>query len=369
MCEQTNKNFEWIVIDDGSTDDTGNIVKKWISETSDFRIIYCYTKNGGKHRGLNLGIKLANGEAIINIDSDDYLMADAISFIIEHFPEISEDSRFAGISGLRAYKDGKIIGSSPSFESYLDADTYKLHYHICSGDKAEVYKTSILKKYPFPEFEGENFLSEGVVHFQIAYDGYLIRWFNKVLQRGEYLKDGLSRNLCYLFDSNPKGWAEFMRKRNLFLEGLDEVYKHRYWVLMHKHFDKDELCELLMIDKKQYVQYEKDYQMLIIKINKLLIEEKINTIAVYGCGNNAQFFVDCLNKLQKHIEYGIDQKKSNVLMDKTYYLNDSLPTVDAVFVTPKSITDKEFNSIKYTINKKIKNCKIYALNKEFTLFF
>lgn len=195
LCRQTCKDFEWIIVDDGSTDDTENLVKSWIDKGSAFNIQYVKQENGGKCRAINKGVAVASGNYVTILDSDDFLTDNAIEKITDWIETISDLNGFAGVAGLRGWinKTGYIggAGNLPG-SGYIDAkntDRRKLHL---DGDKAEVYKTSVLKEFPFPEFEGENFLSEHVVWDAIANAGYKLRWFNEIIYKCEYLDDGLT---------------------------------------------------------------------------------------------------------------------------------------------------------------------------------
>jgi len=196
LKQQTMKDFEWIIVDDGSTDNTKYIVEKWIKEINLFNIIYIKQKNGGKHRALNKGIPHAKYDYIYIVDSDDYLTDDAVEKIHLWISTIDNKSKFAGVSGLRGKITDKgmiIIGQFPSKLEFIDATNLERKSKKLLGDKAEVYRKDILLKYPFPEFEGEKFLTEAVVWNRIAADGYKIRWFNKIICICEYLDDGLTK--------------------------------------------------------------------------------------------------------------------------------------------------------------------------------
>ena len=177
---QASCDFEWLIIDDGSTDNTALLVKQWQTEKNDFLIRYYKVPNGGKHRAINKGVKLAHGEAFFIVDSDDALAPNVLSEIGTIFSQIMQDSRFAGISGLKGnIKTGKALYNSADMPQ-LDASMIEIRqkYHI-KGDMAEVFKTSVLRKFPFPEFEGENFINEGVVWSQIAMH-YVLRYIPQV---------------------------------------------------------------------------------------------------------------------------------------------------------------------------------------------
>lgn len=191
LKKQNYNSFQWIIVDDGSTDDTEAIVNEFIKENN-INIRYIKKKNGGKHTALNIGIDNAEGELFWIVDSDDYIIDDALKYIWNKWCELKDNKDFAGLSALRGYENKKVIGTTVN-EEYIDADvlTYRYKYRVL-GDKSEIYRTDILKKYKFPEYKEEKFLTEAVVWNRIANDGYKIRWFNKVIYICEYLEGGLT---------------------------------------------------------------------------------------------------------------------------------------------------------------------------------
>ncbi|MCR5504485.1 MAG: glycosyltransferase family 2 protein [Elusimicrobiaceae bacterium] len=191
LQKQEINNFEWLVIDDGSTDNTKALFEKWQKEDNKFEINYIYQKNGGKHRAINKGVKLAKGELFFIVDSDDFISANATKRISEMYAQIKGNNSFAGISAMRAHFNGERIGGAANF-NIIDASMTEIRtkYKI-QGDMAEVFRTEILRQYPFPEFEGENFLTEMVVWSRIS-QKYLLRFFNENLYFCEYLPNGLS---------------------------------------------------------------------------------------------------------------------------------------------------------------------------------
>lgn len=209
LKKQTFKDFEWIIVDDGSVDETKMLVEKFINSNAEFPIIYKKTENGGKHRAINRGMQLVSGELLLFMDSDDWLREDALECIdkVEKSIPSSQKEKYGGVQGLCVHTDGYLVGKTFSGNGYVDATALECGKYNIYGDKAEVYYTKIIKKYPFPEIEGENFLTERLVWDKIANDGYLIRYFNEGIYFCEYLDDGLSRsgNICYA--QNPKQWA------------------------------------------------------------------------------------------------------------------------------------------------------------------
>lgn len=203
---QTSYNFEWLIVDDGSTDNTEEVVGSFIRECTLFPIRYYKKTNEGKHTAINEGIELANGYLFFIVDSDDYLVEDAIESILLWERSISLKKGFVGISGNRGFSTNKLIGKT--FESeFVDATALDRDKNNILGDKAEVYYTEILKNYPFPVFENEKFLTESIVWNRMAADGYIIRWFNKIIYISEYRDDGLTKKYTRLLSENPKGYA------------------------------------------------------------------------------------------------------------------------------------------------------------------
>ena len=223
LQSQTVHNFEWLIVDDGSTDNTTELVHRWQTEQNVFPIRYYKTPNGGKHRAINVGVANANGEAFFIVDSDDSLPVNALENIQSVFKQITDDIRFAGVCGLRADPQTlKPLSSTFLLSQTLDCSMTDIRrkYHI-RGDMAEVFKTSVLKRYPFPEFEGENFISEGAVWNKIS-QHYLLRYVPQVWYLCEYLPDGLTKNIRKKYRENPRGTTFVL---NNSLENSQETFK------------------------------------------------------------------------------------------------------------------------------------------------
>jgi len=200
LCSQSDLGFEWVVIDDGSTDNTQELVTQW-QNIAPFQIIYKKQPNGGKHRAINEGAKLSNYDWFEILDSDDMLTPTAIERYRYWIKTIEDDDSIAGIFGLSAYiSTGKVVGDYPKkYALYIDAPTTHRKRLKLWGDNDNVIRTSILRKYPFPEFEGENFMMESVLYDSISKDGYRFRYINEVTRLVEYLPDGLTsawKNNC-----------------------------------------------------------------------------------------------------------------------------------------------------------------------------
>lgn len=209
LLQQTQKNFEWLVVDDGSTDNTEKFFSNLLTKQQPFPIRYIKQENGGKHRAINNGVRNASGELFFIVDSDDYLTENAIEKINQWTTTLDNSHKWAGISGLKGFSKDSVVGQH-SKVSYIDAKNNERRKYNLLGDKAEIYFTEVLEKYPFPEISGENFISEEIVWNAIARDGYYLRWFNEIIYICSYLESGLTKNNSK-DKSNPQGrllWAK-----------------------------------------------------------------------------------------------------------------------------------------------------------------
>ena len=187
LLKQSDTRFEWVIVDDGSTDNTESLIKKITEKKNKFEIVYFKKENGGKHTAINKGLDLARGKMFIIVDSDDYITEDAIEKIIKYEKQISKSSdNFAGIWFCKGYSKNNIIGTTFKGE-YVDATSLQRKKYNINGDKAEVFYTEILKKNKFPVIEGERFVPEALVWNRIAKQGYKIRWFQDIIYIAEYL--------------------------------------------------------------------------------------------------------------------------------------------------------------------------------------
>ncbi|MCE1197314.1 glycosyltransferase family 2 protein [bacterium] len=208
LDSQSFSDFEWLVVDDGSVDDTAKLAAGWAAESA-YPIRVLTFPNGGKHRALNRGIPEAAGSWIYIVDSDDRLPPDALEKIAALVPEADADPGIGGIMGLRYDGEGRRIGESfPSGLRRRDAATLTFVDGL-RGDKAEVFKASVLRRFPFPEFQGEKFITECVVWFRIAAAGFDLLLLDEAIYLCEYQEDGLSAKSLELRLSNPCGTLLF----------------------------------------------------------------------------------------------------------------------------------------------------------------
>lgn len=210
LCEQTNKDFEWLIVDDGSTDNTYELVHDWISADNGFNIVYFKKENGGKPRAINYGISKANGKFFMMVDSDDHLKSDAIQKMTGWCKEIENDKRYIGVGAARGYPDDSYIkGVSPKTneKGYIDATNLERAKYDLDADMCEAYKTDLFSKFPMAEWRGENFAPEQIALNEIALHGYLIRWHKDIIYICDYLDDGLTKGWQNLVKNNPMGYA------------------------------------------------------------------------------------------------------------------------------------------------------------------
>lgn len=215
LQRQTCMDFEWLIVDDGSADDTKALVASWQGEENLFPIRYVYQENGGKCRAINRGLKEADGRLFFTVDSDDYLTDDAIEKVIRWDGELPRDGHFCGYVGNR--------GTTPTQTpnrlfpgGYLDGTALD-RYDQVDGERAFVFYTEIHRKYLYPEFPGEKFLTEAVTWDLMAHDGYKMRFYNDIIWIWEYKDDGLTRAGYRVFLENPQGTGLFFRQKAEFL--------------------------------------------------------------------------------------------------------------------------------------------------------
>lgn len=202
LLRQDNKEFVWMIVDDGSSDDTEKRVQEFLEEDA-IDILYLKKDNGGKHTALNYGIPRIETPLTIIVDSDDYLLDTAVSTIYSYWIKYKENTSICGFSFLRQHADGKLIVSNDRSE-FIDSH---VHYRIKlnrPGDMAEVFLTRVLKKYKFPEYDNERFLSEDIVWINIGLK-YETVYINKPIYVCEYLQNGLTANDKPLKFASPYG--------------------------------------------------------------------------------------------------------------------------------------------------------------------
>lgn len=210
LLRQDCKNFIWLVVDDGSTDNTAELIKKWQSMDNGFEIKYIYKENGGMHTAHNTAYQNIDTELNTCIDSDDSLSAGAVRKILDKW-SIVKDLGYAGIIALDAdMNTGEVIGDS--FPDEMSETTLVGFYASGrTGDKKLIYRTDIINKYPpYPEFKDEKYVSLAYKYRLVDQD-YKLAVLNEVVCDVEYQADGSSNSMYKQYLRNPKGFA-FWRK-------------------------------------------------------------------------------------------------------------------------------------------------------------
>ena len=223
LQRQTSHNFEWLIIDDGSTDNTAELIHNWQAEETRFKIRYVYKENGGLHTGYNAGIENAETELFVCIDSDDWMPDDAIERIEALWSKIS-DKGYVGIMGIDRYENGQCVGGmfpDNTSEMYLYE---KLTKYQIPGDKKMIHRTDLLKKVaPMPTFAGEKNFNPSYMMYQLDQFGKLFVT-NDCFCIVEYQPDGMSNNIIRQFRNSPRSFAE---TRKLYLSFPDITWKFK----------------------------------------------------------------------------------------------------------------------------------------------
>lgn len=214
LCNQTNKDFIWLIIDDGSKDNTRELVDGWIKENR-IEIDYVCKENGGKNTAIDLSNQICKTEYVNCIDSDDFVSEDSTEVLYKYFDEVSGDDSLCGIVGRRAKYNGEPFNETfaKNKEKIYFSDLKKKYGYI--QDTNLIFKISVVKKFHFPIFENEKFVTESVLYNQFMYD-YKMLAIPELLYLAEYQGDGYTAQGVKLFFKNPEGYL-YALKQNAFL--------------------------------------------------------------------------------------------------------------------------------------------------------
>lgn len=199
--------FEWIIVDDGSSDETADIVNTFKS-TATFPIIYTFQPNGGKHSALNHGSKIAKGDWIFIVDSDDTLTVDALNLVSDTSDNLPLD--VLGFAFRRMYSNGTIIGKKVDSQTSIELTPTQAS-SLFSGDLAYIFRSKALRANLFPIIEDEIFVPELYIWNKISDNGKIIYFPSKAIYITEYLDDGYSKNFKRNLKRNPRGFALFYK--------------------------------------------------------------------------------------------------------------------------------------------------------------
>ena len=251
LLRQTCKDFVWLIIDDGSTDNTKELVEQWIKENL-ISIRYIYQENQGMHGAHNTAYENIDTELNVCIDSDDYMTDYAVEKIINHWNENKRDD-LAGIAALDIYENGEVIGEK--FPEELKESTYWDIYHKykIKGDKKLIYRSDLTREFPYPIFEGEKYVGLGYKYAKLD-ERYKLLIMNEKVCVVEYMEDGSSRNMFNQYRKNPRGFA-FIRIEDMKNPNADFKFKLKScihyasssFISKNKNFIKESPCKLLTI--------------------------------------------------------------------------------------------------------------------------
>ncbi len=228
MKQQKNADFIWLIVDDGSTDNTAELVKQWQTEENGFEIRYIYKENGGMHTAHNTAYEAIDTELNVCIDSDDALAPDAVQIIADAWEKV-RDKGYAGLLALDAEFNGKVIGTG--FPEDMESTTLGGYYQNGRwGDKKLILRTDVVRQYPpYPTFEGEKFVPLGGLYTMIDrhYELYVV---DKIVCLVEYMPDGSTRNMLRQYYRNPNG---FRHGRLVSMTAPFQLKKH---LKLHIHY-------------------------------------------------------------------------------------------------------------------------------------
>ena len=201
LLQQSNTEFEWIVVDDGSTDETQELFSTF--NTDRFPVIKLHKANGGKHTALNAAHPHIHGEYVLILDSDDYLVKTAVEEVLRAWERFEKDQSVGIVTFLKGVSEDQPVCTVADYDIPVDIMRYRRQKHYGS-DCCEVIRTELFRKYPFPEFEGENFIGEGVAVFPMELESKGV-YFNEVLYLCSYREDGLTKAGRKMRIANSRG--------------------------------------------------------------------------------------------------------------------------------------------------------------------
>lgn len=275
LLNQTCKNFEWVVVDDGSTDNTRVLIDNWKKE-ADFTIVYIYQENKGRFAAFNNGKQYFNGELMAPLDSDDIFKDNCVQRLVETWESLGKKKKTT--SGILAYMEtpsGEILGtefpkSIEYAELYLLPDKYKV-----KGDKLQVVRSDLIKRFEYKVYEGEKFGGDNILYFKIneIFPEYLLK---EKLAIREYLPDSITNNLLKYHLQSKRGMRD-----------------HYYDCLVHEHYNYLRIIKHVI----GYIAYSKLINVNTIEIVKQS-PKKALTFIMFPAGY--VYFVR-LEKLEKTI--------------------------------------------------------------------
>lgn len=254
LLEQTNKEFNWLIIDDGSTDNTESMVNEWIDDNK-INITYYKKENGGKHTAYNYAVDKCNTDYMfVALDSDNTMTKDAVEQINNI---LNENKNCFGIVGPMFIKNGT---------NYDDIEKYNglsISEVFCNNDfnieTSLIIKTEYLKKFKYPIFKNEKFFTEAYTYYQME-EPFI--WTNKIFGQGNYRNDGLTKNIYKLYVKNPKSFYCFQKMRFYKVKKLKKkikclISKNAFYIMSNEKEKLDFVSKITMPIGYVYSQYIK----------------------------------------------------------------------------------------------------------------
>ena len=246
LQKQTFKDFEWLIIDDGSTDNTDTLVAEWLKEENPFPIIYHRKPNGGLHTAHNEAISLARGEYFTTLDSDDWYDPEALMLLTNQWNSLPAYKKLeiSNIEGLCRHADGTLIGALYPTDVY-ESDNFSIRKHKWPMDTLGMYRLEVLREFPFPEGYEGCFVESALVWHRIA-DKYKTLFLNKTVGYKEYLPGGITkRSMTAKFRQSAAQvlyHREFSRIKSA---GIIERLKSRINVFRYSYHNKLSISQQL----------------------------------------------------------------------------------------------------------------------------
>lgn len=222
LLNQRNKDFKWLIVDDGSTDNTKKLVKSWIDENK-IEIKYIYQENQGKHIAHNVGVDNCDTELFLCVDSDDNLLDNAVEDILNDYKYINDDMICGIVTSRIDKKNNPIGGEITNKVKYSNLSDLYEKYGL-KGDTSLVFKSKIIKEYKFPQIEEERFIGEEYIYCQID-ELYKLYISHKKYYKCEYLDDGYTKNMIKTIVSNPKGYMLVKKTKMMLSNNIIVRYK------------------------------------------------------------------------------------------------------------------------------------------------
>lgn len=222
---QTSTDFLWLIVDDGSSDNTKDIVSKWVSGCNKFEIKYIEKPNGGKASALNMAFELLETEYAVVLDSDDTFYPTAIESALKELEACGKDDKCCGLMPLRHNPDGTVMGEKGELVSGSKVTMIDILNGEYYTELVCFYKSALLKKNKFPQFPGEKFVSPQWLDFELSRNYYFIASNSKICIC-EYVADGLTRNKRKVIKKNPKGYTAVKAQSFEFSDSLKRIVKH-----------------------------------------------------------------------------------------------------------------------------------------------